>query len=51
MLPYLITGDDITDWLAGDGARVGIIIAVAVVADIALHRIIPMPCASPWSDR
>ena len=41
MLPYLITGDDITDWLSGDGARVAVIVAVAVAADIALHRIIP----------
>ncbi len=41
MLPYLITGDDVTDWLAGDGARVAVIIAVAVAADFALHRIIP----------
>ncbi len=41
MLPYLITGDDITDWLAGDGARVAVIIAVAVAVDLALHRLIP----------
>ena len=41
MLPYLITGDDVTDWLAGDGARVAVIIAVAVAVDLALHRLIP----------
>ena len=41
MLPYLITGDDFTDWLGGDGARIAVIIAIAVAADFALHRIIP----------
>jgi small conductance mechanosensitive channel len=41
MLPFLVTTEDFTDWLAGDGARIGAIIAVAVVADFALHRIIP----------
>jgi small conductance mechanosensitive channel len=41
MLPYLITGDDFTDWLTGDGIRIAAIVAVAVVIDIALHRLIP----------
>jgi small conductance mechanosensitive channel len=41
MLPYLITSEDFTDWLTGDGARIAAIVAVAVVADYALHRIIP----------
>ena len=41
MLPFLITSDDVTDWLAGDGARIAAIVAFAVVADFALHRIIP----------
>ncbi len=41
MLPFLITGDDVADWFASDGARIFAIVAVAVVIDIALHRIIP----------
>ncbi len=41
MLPYLITGDDVYDWLGSDGARVIAIVAVAAAIDIALHRIIP----------
>lgn len=41
MPPFLVTGDDVTDWLAGDGARIGIIVVAAVVADFALHRIVP----------
>ena len=41
MLPFLITTDDLTDWLAGDGARILAIVAGAIVIDIALHRIIP----------
>jgi len=44
MLPYLVGApdwDDISDWLAGDGARILAIIAVALVVDFALHRIIP----------
>jgi len=44
MLPYLVgipDWDDISDWLAGDGARILAIIAVAIVVDFALHRIIP----------
>ncbi len=44
MLPYLVgvpDWDDISDWLAGDGARVIAVIAVAIVVDFALHRIIP----------
>jgi len=41
MLPFLITGDDVYDWLGSDGARVFAIVAVAVAIDIALHRIIP----------
>lgn len=44
MLPYLVgvpDWDDISDWLAGDGARVVAIIAVALVVDFALHRIVP----------
>ncbi len=41
MLPYLITGDDITDWLTGDGIRIAAIVGVAVALDFALHRVIP----------
>jgi len=41
MLPYLITGDDFTDWLTSDGVRIAAIVAVAVVLDYALHRMIP----------
>ena len=41
MLPYLITGDDFTDWLTGDGIRIAVIVGVAVAIDLALHRIIP----------
>ncbi len=41
MLPYLITGDDITDWLTGDGIRIAAIVGVAVALDYALHRLIP----------
>lgn len=41
MPPFLVTGEDVTDWLRTDGARIGIIIATAFVADFALHRIVP----------
>ncbi len=41
MLPYLIIGDDITDWLTGDGIRIAAIVGVAIVLDYALHRMIP----------
>ncbi len=41
MLPYLITGDDLTDWLTGDGIRIAAIVGVAVALDFALHRVIP----------
>ena len=44
MLPFLVGApdwDDFSDWLAGDGARIIAIIAVALVIDLALHRIIP----------
>ncbi len=41
MVPFLITTDDLTDWLTGDGARILAIFVGAVVIDIALHRIIP----------
>ena len=41
MLPYLITGDDFTGWLTGDGVRIAAIVAVAVALDYALHRMIP----------
>ena len=41
MLPYLITGDDFTDWLTGDGVRIAAIVGVAVALDYALHRLIP----------
>ena len=43
MLPFLVgvpDWDDISDWLAGDGARIIAIIAVALVVDFVLHRII-----------
>ncbi len=44
MLTYLVgvpDWNDISDWLAGDGARILAIIGVAIVIDFALHRIIP----------
>ena len=44
MLPYLVGApdwDDVSDWLAGDGARILAIIGVAIVIDFALHRIVP----------
>jgi small-conductance mechanosensitive channel len=44
MLPYLVgapDSDDVSDWLAGDGARILAIIGVAIAIDFALHRIIP----------
>ncbi|MCH8346385.1 MAG: mechanosensitive ion channel family protein [Chloroflexi bacterium] len=41
MLPYLITGDDFTDWLAGDGIRIAAIVGVAIAIDYVLHRMIP----------
>ena len=41
MLPYLITGDDFTDWLTGAGIRIAAIIGVAIAIDFALHRMIP----------
>ncbi len=44
MLPYLVGAPDwgdLTDWLAGDGARILAIIGVAIAIDIALHRAIP----------
>jgi small-conductance mechanosensitive channel len=44
MLPYLVgvpNWDDISDWLAGDGARILAIIGVAIAIDFVLHRIIP----------
>ncbi len=44
MLTYLVgapSWDGLSDWLAGDGARIIAIFVVAVVIDLALHRIIP----------
>src|SRR3990170_8555247 len=44
MLPYLVsapTWDDVGDWLAGDGARILGVVAVALLIDLAIHRIIP----------
>ena len=41
MIPYLITSDDFTDWLTGDGIRIIVIVAVAVIIDIAVHRLVP----------
>ena len=41
MLPYLITGDEFTDWLTSDGVRIAAIVGVAVALDYALHRLIP----------
>jgi small conductance mechanosensitive channel len=44
MLPYLVgvpDWNDISDWLAGDGARILAIIGVAIVIDFVLHRAIP----------
>jgi small conductance mechanosensitive channel len=35
------TGDDILDWLAGDGARIVGVILVALIVDLALHRVVP----------
>jgi small conductance mechanosensitive channel len=44
MLPYLVgvpDWGDISDWLAGDGARILAIIGVAIAIDFVLHRVIP----------
>src|SRR3970040_1191232 len=44
MLPYLVTApgwDDVSDWLAGDGARILGVVAVALLIDLAIHRIVP----------
>src|SRR3990172_4509397 len=44
MLPYLVTApdwDDLSDWLAGDGARILGVVAVALLIDLAIHRIVP----------
>ncbi len=41
MLPFLVTSEDVTDWLAGDGARIAAIVGVAVVIDFILHRVVP----------
>jgi len=39
MLPHLVTGpdwDDVSDWLAGDGARILGVVAVALLIDCEL---------------
>src|SRR3990170_601449 len=44
MLSYLVsapTWDDVSDWLAGDGARILGVVVVALLIDLAIHRIAP----------
>jgi small conductance mechanosensitive channel len=41
VLPFLVSGEDVADWLSEDGARIAGIVAAAVVADFLLHRIVP----------
>src|SRR3972149_3038772 len=44
MLPYLVGApdwDDVSDWLAGDGARIIAIVLAALAIDLILHRIVP----------
>ena len=44
MLPHLVTAPDwgdVSDWLAGDGARILGVVAVALLIDLAIHRIVP----------
>ena len=44
MLPYLVsapTWDNVGDWLAGDGARILGVVVVALLIDLAIHRIVP----------
>jgi len=44
MLPHLVgapTWDDVSDWLAGDGARILGVVVVALLIDLAIHRIVP----------
>lgn len=44
MLPYLAGNpnwDNVSDWLAGDGARILGVVLAALLADFALHRIVP----------
>jgi len=44
MLPYFVsapTWDDVGDWLAGDGARILGVVVVALLIDLAIHRIVP----------
>jgi len=44
MLPHLVgtpDWDDVSDWLAGDGARIISVVLVALLIDLAIHRIIP----------
>src|SRR3970040_2543359 len=44
MLPHLVTGpdwDDVSDWLAGDGAVILGVVVVALLIDLAIHRIVP----------
>jgi len=44
MLPHLVSApdwDDVSDWLAGDGARILGVVAVALLIDLAIHRIVP----------
>ena len=44
MLPQLVgtpNWDDVSDWLAGDGARIFSVVVVALLIDLAIHRIVP----------
>src|SRR3990170_19232 len=44
MLPHIVIApnwDDVSDWLAGDGARILGVVAVALLIDLAIHRIVP----------
>ncbi|MFQ6019388.1 MAG: mechanosensitive ion channel family protein, partial [Dehalococcoidia bacterium] len=40
--PLLVVGwDEVSDYLLTDGLRIFVILAIAVIADLALHRIVP----------
>jgi len=47
MPPFLVTSDEFTDWLRTDGARIGGVILVALIADFLLHRIVPRAIKIP----
>jgi small-conductance mechanosensitive channel len=47
MPPFLVTSDELTDWLRTDGARIGGILLAALIADFLLHRIVPRAIRLP----